>query len=150
MDLILIKPLFLDRRRNHQNDDSRPRVCDSCAEDSVRLVLKTLPAPSIALGARSTVFRLNGSRGPGRKTLERMFLAKSLCKHGQRFFIERNYVRIPGRKKPSVQQQCTARTSRWRRITSRTRTARRRARRPPHATSVLHLRPPSAGTTQYP
>ena len=40
----------------------------SGAEDSVRLLLTKISlAPSVTPGERSTVFRLNGSCGPGRQ-----------------------------------------------------------------------------------
>ena len=53
---------------NHQYNESRPRCAKRKRETVSDLYwLKTPPAPSIAPGARSTVYRLNGSRGPGRQ-----------------------------------------------------------------------------------
>ena len=63
-----MKLFFWASGENYQYYESRPRCAKHERENSVRLLLtKTPPIPSIAPGARSTVSRLNGSRGSGRQ-----------------------------------------------------------------------------------
>ena len=54
------------------------------AEDSVRLLLTKNPARSFSCpGARSMVSRLNGSRGPGRKVVNRSFESRQTLKYAK-------------------------------------------------------------------
>ena len=71
--------IFLGHLAKSSNDESRPRWERGRQTVSDFYWLKTPPAPAIALVVRSTVSRLNGSRGPGRLLARYQASIRLLC-----------------------------------------------------------------------